>query len=231
MTSSAPALVEMTGVEKRFGTTRALRGVDLSLSAGECLGLVGRNGAGKSTIVSILSGLAEPDAGEVRFAGTRAPRAGDVARGREWIATVFQHSMIVPDLSVAENVFLGAMGPLVNWRELRARTREIMRDWGFDIDANALCRDLTVEQLQIVEIARALARGAKCVLLDEPTAALERDAVRRLFERVRQLTAGGVAVLYISHHLEEVFEICQNVAGPARRRDGADGADRAADQG
>jgi simple sugar transport system ATP-binding protein len=213
MTSSGlPPLVEMTGVEKRFGTTRALRGVGLSLSAGQCLGLVGRNGAGKSTIVSILSGLAEPDAGEVRFAGGPAPRVGDIARWREWIATVFQHSMIVGDLSVAENVFLGDMASLVSWRELRARTREIMRDWGFDIAAEALCRNLSVEQSQIVEIARALARGAKCVLLDEPTAALERDAVRRLFERVRQLTAGGVAVLYISHHLEEVFEICQNVA-------------------
>jgi simple sugar transport system ATP-binding protein len=211
MTSSGPALVEMTGVEKRFGTTRALRGVDLSLSAGECLGLVGRNGAGKSTLVSILSGLDEPDAGEVRFAGEPAPRVGDIARWREWIATVFQHSMIVPGLSVAENVFLGSMAPVLNWRELRARTREIMNDWGFDIPADVLCRDLSVEQLQIVEIVRALARGAKCVLLDEPTAALEREAVRRLFERVRQLTDGGVAVLYISHHLEEVFEICQNV--------------------
>jgi simple sugar transport system ATP-binding protein len=211
MTSSGPALVEMTRVEKRFGTTRALRGVDLTLSAGECLGLVGRNGAGKSTIVSILSGLAEPDAGEVRFAGEPAPRVGDIARWREWIATVFQHSMIVGDLSVAENVFLGDMTRVLSWRELRARTREIMNDWGFDIPAEARCRELSVEQLQIVEIARALARGAKCVVLDEPTAALEREAVRRLFERVRQLTAGGVAVLYISHHLEEVFEICQRV--------------------
>jgi simple sugar transport system ATP-binding protein len=206
-----PALVEMTGVEKRFGTTRALRGVDLSLSAGECLGLVGRNGAGKSTLVSILSGLAEPDAGQVRFAGQPAPRVGDIARWKEWIATVFQHSMIVPGLSVAENVFLGDLPSRLSWRELRARTRDIMNDWGFDIPASALCRDLSVEQLQIVEIVRALARGAKCVLLDEPTAALERDAIRRLFERVRQLTAGGVAVLYISHHLEEVFEICQQV--------------------
>jgi len=212
MTSSDPAGVEMTGVEKRFGTTRALHDVSLSLSAGQCLGLVGRNGAGKSTIVSILSGLLEPDAGQVRFGGAPAPRVGDIARWREWIATVFQHSMIVPDLSVAENVFLGGTSPLVSWRELRARTRDIMREWGFDIAAEALCRDLSVEQRQIVEIARALARGARCVLLDEPTAALERDAVRRLFERVRQLTAGGVAVLYISHHLEEVFDICQNVA-------------------
>jgi simple sugar transport system ATP-binding protein len=212
MTSSGLALVEVTGAEKRFGTTRALRGVDVSLDAGQCLGLVGRNGAGKSTLVSILSGLVEPDAGAVRFGGEPAPRIGDIGRWREWIATVFQHSMIVPDLSVAENVFLGSTPALVSWRELRARTRDIMREWGFDIAAQTPCRELSVEQLQIVEIARALARGARCVLLDEPTAALERQACVRLFDRVRQLTAAGVAVLYISHHLEEVFEICQDVA-------------------
>jgi simple sugar transport system ATP-binding protein len=212
MTSSGQVLLEVTGVEKSFGTTRALRGVGLSLEAGQCLGLVGRNGAGKSTLVSILSGLSEPDAGTVRLGGEPAPRVGDIAAWREWIATVFQHSMIVGDLSVAENVFLGSTPRLVSWREMRAKTRDIMRDWGFDIPAETLCRDLSVEQLQIVEIARALARGARCVLLDEPTAALEREAGRRLFERVRQLTSGGVAVLYISHHLEEVFEICQDVA-------------------
>ncbi len=212
MTSSDPALVEMTGIEKQFGSTLALRGVDLSISAGQCLGLVGRNGAGKSTVVSILSGLVEPDAGAVRFAGGPAPRAGDVTGLREWIATVFQHSMVVPGLSVAENVFLGGTERFVSWRDMRARTREIMRDWGYDVAPEALCQDLTVEQRQIVEIARALARGARCVVLDEPTAALERDAIRRLFGRVRQLVDGGVAVLYISHHLEEVFEICQDVA-------------------
>jgi simple sugar transport system ATP-binding protein len=212
MTSSGQALVEVTGIEKRFGTTRALHDVSLSIKAGQCLGLVGRNGAGKSTLVSILSGLVEPDAGTVAFGGEPAPRVGDTARWHEWIATVFQHSMIVPDLSVAENVFLGSTPGLISWRAMRNRTSAIMRDWGFDIAAGTLCRDLSVEQLQIVEIARALARGAKCVLLDEPTATLERDAGRRLFDRVRQLTAGGVAVLYISHHLEEVFEICQDVA-------------------
>jgi simple sugar transport system ATP-binding protein len=223
MTSSGPftaggpspasgALVEVSGVEKRFGSTRALRGVDLSLRAGQCLGLVGRNGAGKSTLVEILSGLSEPDAGTVRFGGQPAPRVGDIERWREWIATVFQHSMIVPDLSVAENVFLGAVPRLIDWHELRGRTRAIMREWGFDIAAQTPCRDLSVEQLQVVEIARALASGARCVVLDEPTAALERQAVVRLFDRVRQLTAAGVAVLYISHHLEEVFDICQDVA-------------------
>jgi simple sugar transport system ATP-binding protein len=212
MTSSGQALVEVTGIEKRFGTTRALHDVSLSIKAGQCLGLVGRNGAGKSTLVSILSGLVEPDAGTVAFGGEPAPRVGDTGRWHEWIATVFQHSMIVPDLSVAENVFLGSTPGLISWRAMRNRTSAIMRDWGFDIAAGTLCRDLSVEQLQIVEIARALARGAKCVLLDEPTATLEREAGRRLFDRVRQLTAGGVAVLYISHHLEEVFEICQDVA-------------------
>jgi simple sugar transport system ATP-binding protein len=210
--SAAGALVEVTGVEKRFGTTRALRGVDLSLAPGQCLGLVGRNGAGKSTLVSILSGLSEPDAGTVRFGGEPAPRVGDIGRWREWIATVFQHSMIVPHLSVAENVFLGSTAPLVSWRAMRRRTRDIMGEWGLDIAPETPCRDLSVEQLQVVEIARALARGARCVLLDEPTAALERRASQRLFDRVRQLTAVGVAVLYISHHLEEVFEICQDVA-------------------
>jgi simple sugar transport system ATP-binding protein len=212
MTSSGQALVEVTGIEKRFGTTRALHDVSLSIKAGQCLGLVGRNGAGKSTLVSILSGLVEPDAGTVAFGGEPAPRVGDTARWHEWIATVFQHSMIVPDLSVAENVFLGSTPALISWRAMRNRTSAIMGDWGYDIAAGTLCRDLSVEQLQIVEIARALARGAKCVLLDEPTATLERDAGRRLFDRVRQLTASGVAVLYISHHLEEVFEICQDVA-------------------
>jgi simple sugar transport system ATP-binding protein len=212
LTSGGGALVEVTGVEKRFGTTRALRGVDLSISAGQCLGLVGRNGAGKSTLVSILSGLAEPDAGTVRFGGKPAPSVGDIRRWRDWIATVFQHSMIVPHLSVAENVFLGRTPALVSWRTMRHRTRDIMAEWGFDISPETLCQELSVEQLQVVEIVRALAQGAKCVLLDEPTAALERQAIVRLFDRVRQLTAGGVAVLYISHHLEEVFEICQDVA-------------------
>jgi simple sugar transport system ATP-binding protein len=216
--SGIPA-AEATGIYKQFGSTQALRGVDLTLRAGRCLGLVGRNGAGKSTLVSILSGLLPPDAGAVRFDGDPAPPFGDSSAWRGRIATVFQHSMVVPGLTVAENVFLGRppmrrgrhLG-LVDWHGMREQTRQIMADWGFQIDANEPCANLTVEQRQIVEIARALAAGTRCLLLDEPTAALERGAVQRLFERIRQLTASGVAVLYISHHLEEVFEICQEVA-------------------
>jgi simple sugar transport system ATP-binding protein len=213
--AAGPAAVEAVGIHKQFGSTQALRGVDITLRPGRCLGLVGRNGAGKSTLVSILSGIYPADAGTVRFDGQPAPPLGAVGAWRDRIATVFQHSMVVPGLTVAENVFLGRQprrGGLVDWARMRADTRAIMSEWGYQVDASAPCGRLTVEQRQIVEIARALAAGTRCLLLDEPTAALERGAVRRLFERVRQLTASGVAVLYISHHLEEVFDICQDVA-------------------
>jgi simple sugar transport system ATP-binding protein len=207
-------IVEAIGVSKRFGSTEALRGVDAALQSGRCLGLVGRNGAGKSTLVSILSGLLGPDAGEIRFAGEPAPELDDVRAWRGRIATVFQHSMVVPQLTVAENIFLGGLPGshgVVNWRTTRARARRLLREWDFDVDPGVECGTLTVEQRQIVEIAGALAHGPRVLLLDEPTAALERDAVRRLFERVRALVASDVAVLYISHHLEEVFEICHDV--------------------
>jgi simple sugar transport system ATP-binding protein len=207
--------VEAAGIYKQFGSTQALRGVDLTLPPGRCLGLVGRNGAGKSTLVSILSGIYRPDAGQVRFDGTPAPPLGAVDAWRSRIATVFQHSMVVPELTVAENVFLGhqpGRAGLVDWRRMRDQARQIMADWGFRLDVSRPCASLTVEQRQIVEIARALAAGTRCLLLDEPTAALERAASARLFARVRQLVSSGVAVLYISHHLEEVFEICQDAA-------------------
>jgi simple sugar transport system ATP-binding protein len=215
---AAPAtrsVVEAAGIRKRFGSTQALRGVDLALAPGRCLGLVGRNGAGKSTLVSVLSGIYAPDSGTVSFSGQPAPALADVGGWRRRIATVHQHSMVVPGLTVAENVFLGrqpGQGGLVDWRRMQAQAGALMREWGFPIDVRLPCARLTVEQRQIVEIARAIAAGTRCLLLDEPTATLERDATARLFTRVRQLTASGVAVLYISHHLEEVFEICQDVA-------------------
>ena len=206
--------LEAVRIDKSFGSTRALRAADVRITAGQCTGLVGRNGAGKSTLISVLSGLLLPDAGEVRFAGQPAPPLRDLGAWRSRIATVHQHSMIVPELSVAENMFLGRRageGRLVDWRALREQAATVLGEWGFAISPSARCGDLTVEQRQVVEIARALSTGARCVLLDEPTAALERGAIIRLFELVQQLTESGVAVLYISHHLEEVFDICQDV--------------------
>ncbi|HEX4790152.1 MAG TPA: sugar ABC transporter ATP-binding protein [Actinospica sp.] len=212
---AAGAAVAARGIRKSYGSTRALRGVDLALAPGRCLGLVGRNGAGKSTMVSILSGLQRQDAGEVTFDGEPAPPAGAVHAWRERLATVHQHSMIVPELTVAENVFLGRLprhGGRVDWRAVRAQAAAVLGEWGSGVNPGGLCRDLSVEQRQIVELARAVAAGTRVLLLDEPTAALEHDAVQRLFARVRQLVDSGVAVLYISHHLEEVFDICDDVA-------------------
>jgi len=207
-------VVEAIGVSKRFGSTQALLNVDTALRPGRCLGLVGRNGAGKSTLVSILCGLLAPDSGELRFDGEPAPPLANIRAWRSRIATVFQHSMVVPQLTVAENIFLGGQPRrhgAVDWRAMRAETRRVLREWDFNVDPDVECLTLTVEQRQIVEIAGALARGTRILLLDEPTAALERDGVRRLFDRVRGLVDAGVAVLYISHHLEEVFEICHDV--------------------
>jgi len=215
MTVLTKPAVEARGIHKSFGSTRALRGVDLALAPGRCLGLVGRNGAGKSTMVSILSGLQRPDEGEITFDGEAAPPAGAVHAWRRKLATVHQHSMIVPELTVAENVFLGRLPyrrGRVDWAAVRADAAAVLGEWGSGVDPARACRDLSVEQRQIVELARAVASGTKVLLLDEPTAALERDAVLRLFSRVRQLVDSGVAVLYISHHLEEVFDICDDVA-------------------
>ena len=209
-------VAEAIGIYKQFGSTLALRGVSVALHGGRCLGLVGRNGAGKSTLVSIMSGIVEPDTGQVRFDGQPSPDLADVRAWRDRISTVFQHSMVVPQLTVAENVFLNSQpgrSGFVDWKTMRAGTQRVLAEWGFsDVAAGAPCAALTVEQRQLVEIARALAAGRRCLLLDEPTAALERAEIRRLFDRVRALVASGVAVLYISHHLEEVFEVCDDVA-------------------
>src|SRR6266849_5485686 len=117
--------------------------------------------------------------------------------------------MVIPSLSVGENIFLNrSEGSLVRWHELRRQARQLLFEWGFDLDVDQPVAELSVEQKQIVEIARALAIGARFLILDEPTASLESHAIERLFERVRRVKASGVGILYISHHLEEVYEIC-----------------------
>jgi simple sugar transport system ATP-binding protein len=213
-TSPAP-VGEAENVSKTFGETRALVDVSLAVNAGECHALVGRNGAGKSTLVSLFTGLARPDRGSIRLAGEPAPGLADRGAWLARVACVYQKSMVVPPLTVAENVFLnrpvGDRRGLVDWKRMRAEAHELMLEWGFDIDVEQEASTLTVEQRQIVEIARALSIGARFLILDEPTAALEKAAVDRLFERVHRLREGGVGVLYISHHLEEIYEICQRV--------------------
>ncbi|MFG1944989.1 sugar ABC transporter ATP-binding protein [Nonomuraea sp. NPDC048826] len=205
--------VEARNVVKRFGPTTALDGAGISIAEGETHALVGRNGAGKSTLVSILTGLQRPDEGEVRYSGEPAPALGDRDAWRQRVACVYQKSTIIPALTVAENLFLNRQteGRLINWRALRAKARELLDTYEVDVDPQALAGDLGVEQRQLVEIARALSFGARFIILDEPTARLDGPAIERLFTRMRALRRQGVTMMYISHHLDEVYEICQSV--------------------
>src|SRR5260221_9074692 len=206
--TAVPA-AEAEAIWKSFGRTKALQDVSVSVLPGECHALVGRNGAGKSTLVGVLTGLLKPDGGSVRLGGEPAPSLGDRAAWQARVACVYQRSMVIPSLSVGENIFLNrGEGSLVRWHELRRQAHRLLAEWGFDLDVDQPAAELSVEQKQIVEIARALAIGARFLILDEPTASLESHAIERLFERVRRVKASGVAILYISHHLEEVYEIC-----------------------
>jgi simple sugar transport system ATP-binding protein len=207
-----PPAARAEGVWKSFGRTHALQDVSLTVVGGECHALVGRNGAGKSTLVGVLTGLLKPDRGAVELHGEPAPGLGDRAAWQQRVACVYQRSMVVPTLSVGENIFLNRMeGSLVDWRSLRRRARQLLLEWGFDLDVERPAGDLSVEEKQIVEIARALSIGTRFLILDEPTAALESNAIERLFQRVRRLKESGVAILYISHHLEEIYAICDRV--------------------
>ncbi|MEU7530137.1 sugar ABC transporter ATP-binding protein [Saccharothrix sp. NPDC042600] len=203
--------VEATGVTVRFGRTVALDDVHISVAEGDTHALVGRNGAGKSTLVSVLTGMRAPDAGSVRFSGVAAPGVADRAAWRERVACVYQKSTAVPELSVAENLFLNRQGRLVRWKALRRRAADLLEQYDVAVHPDARVADLTVEQRQLVEIARALSTGARFIVLDEPTAQLDGPAIERLFDRMRALRAAGVSFLFISHHLQEIYEVCRTV--------------------
>lgn len=210
--AGGPAVAEAERISKSFGSTRALDDVSVDVRAGECHALVGRNGAGKSTLVSVLTGLTRPDQGMVRLQGQAAPAMGDRAAWQQRVACVYQHSKVVPMLTVAENLFLNRYSRrVISWHRLRTAAQQLIDEWGFDLDVGLLAERLSVEQRQIVEIARALSIGSRFLILDEPTASLEARAIERLFGHVRRLTASGVGVLYISHHLDEIGKICHRV--------------------
>ena len=209
----APA-VEVSGVTKRFGATTALAGVGISVRQGEAHALVGRNGAGKSTLVSILTGLAPADEGTIRFAGRPAPALSDRHAWRQLAACVYQKSTIIPSLSIAENLFLNRQpgrGPVVSWRAVRTAAQQLLDEWEVPVDVSRSADTLTVEQRQMVEIARAMSFGARFLILDEPTAQLDARGIERLYERLRGLQRRGIGYLYISHHLQEIFDLCQTV--------------------
>jgi ribose transport system ATP-binding protein len=208
--------LNMLGVSKRFGATRALRGVDLEVAPGEILALVGENGAGKSTLMKILSGVHQPDEGEMWLDGEPyRPRNPLDARERG-IAIVYQELSLAPHLSVMENILLGiepTAGPILNWRQMKARATAALAEIGVDdIRPETEVRRLSLAQQQMVEIARAVALESRVLVLDEPTSSLTRRDIDRLFALIRRLRDRSISVIYISHFLEEVCEISDRFA-------------------
>mgnify|MGYP005833797821 CR=1 FL=1 len=215
--STAPALLETRNIRKNFGGIAALRDVSWTLRAGEVHALMGENGAGKSTLMRIIAGLHPPDAGEILLGGRRVAIRSPHEALRLGIAMIHQELMPVPDLSVAENVLLGqepCRRGLPGWIDrgaLRAEARRLLGLLGAEIPVDRRMGDLGVGQRQSVEIAKALARDAKIVIMDEPTAALSDREVEALFGVIAWLVERGVAVVYITHRMSEVFRIAHTV--------------------
>lgn len=211
----ANAVVATQDVRKSFGRVEILHGITMQINPGESRALVGRNGAGKSTLVACLTGVLAPSSGTVTFRGQPAPQVNDRRAWQKHVACVYQRWTVIPQLTVAENLFLNnfprtGLGS-VDWKTMRAQAAAILDQWGLAVSPDKLASEVSVEERQIVEIARALAQGSRFIILDEPTAELERREVSRLFDRINALRNDGVTFCYISHHLEEIYEICDSV--------------------
>ncbi|MFF2502026.1 sugar ABC transporter ATP-binding protein [Streptomyces sp. NPDC058067] len=212
----SPPLLTMSKITKSFPGVRALDGVDLEVQAGEVHCLLGQNGAGKSTLIKVLAGAHQPDDGTITWRGERTALRSPIAAMRLGIATIYQELDLVEGLSVAENVFLGheptSAGFVVRGREARTTTAALLKRLGHgEIDPARLVGDLSAAQQQIVSMARALSHDVRLIVMDEPSAALDPDEVDNLFRIVGALTADGVAVVYISHRLEEIRRIGDRV--------------------
>ncbi|MER5893468.1 sugar ABC transporter ATP-binding protein [Streptomyces sp. NPDC001876] len=211
-----PPLLTMSGITKSFPGVRALDGVDLEVQAGEVHCLLGQNGAGKSTLIKVLAGAHQPDGGGITWRGEPVSLSSPIAAMRLGIATIYQELDLVEGLSVAENIFLGheptSAGFVVRTREGRAAAADLLARLGHpEIDPAREVGDLSAAHQQIVSMARALSHDVRLIVMDEPSAALDPDEVDNLFRIVDGLTADGVAVVYISHRLEEIRRIGDRV--------------------
>ena len=219
--SSRPVL-ELSGVTKAFGGVRALRGVSFDLRAGEVHALVGENGAGKSTLIRTITGAVAPDSGTITIDGRAFDRLDPAQARRLGVAAIYQQPALFPDLTVAENIALGLEPPggwrRVDWGARRERARALLARVGATIHPDAEVADLSMPEQQLVEIARSVGADARILILDEPTASLTDREVDRLFRVVVDLKARGVALLYISHRLEELPRVADRVSA---LRDGA----------
>lgn len=206
--------IRMEHIDKSFPGVHALKDVSLSIRPGEVHALVGENGAGKSTLIKILMGAYSKDRGEIELDGKRVEVANPIVAQDLGLSAVYQDVMLAPHLSVMENMFLGRQpkrAGLIDFRTMYFRAKDILDGLELSVDPKALVRHLTSVQAEMVAIAKAISKAAKILILDEPTALLAADETTELFDVVRTLKADGVSIIYISHRLEEVFEICDRV--------------------
>ncbi|MER6143947.1 sugar ABC transporter ATP-binding protein [Streptomyces sparsogenes] len=211
---SASELLRMEGVRKTFPGVVALDGVDFDLRRGEVHVLLGENGAGKSTLIKMLSGAHRPDGGRILVDGSPVRIHGAQDAERLGIATIYQEFNLVPDLSVAENIFLGRQPRrlgLIDRKTMNERAAELLARVGVDVSPTDRVRELGIARLQMVEIAKALSLDARVLIMDEPTAVLTTEEVDKLFRIVRTLRADGVGVVFITHHLEEIAALGDRV--------------------
>lgn len=208
--------VEMTGIKKSFGGIHALKGVDFSVRPGTIHALVGENGAGKSTLLKILQGVQAPSEGRISVFGHEMGDHSAESSRRLGLGMIFQELSLVPTMSVAENIFLNrehktAGGLLVDRRKDESRARELLAELGLDVDPRAPVNSLSTGAMQMTEIAKALSQDAKVLILDEPTSALSTVEVERLFVFLRGLRARGMAAIYVSHRMDEIMTIADEV--------------------
>ncbi|MEZ5798697.1 MAG: sugar ABC transporter ATP-binding protein [Paracoccaceae bacterium] len=214
MSETAGPVLLAEGIVKIFGQHRALDGVDFAVNPGEVHALLGENGAGKSTLIKILTGAYQPDGGRVTLDGAEVTFRDPLHAQGHGIGTVYQEVNLLPNRSVAENLFLGHQPVrfgLVRRGVIEARAREILATYGLDIDVRAELSSYSVAVQQIVAIARAVELSGKVLVLDEPTASLDRNEVEKMFEVVRRLKARGLAVIFITHFLDQVFALADRV--------------------
>jgi inositol transport system ATP-binding protein len=206
-------LLRMSGISKSFPGVLALSGVDLTVAPGEIHALLGENGAGKSTLLKILAGAQPPDSGTITFAGKSVALESPHAAQLLGIVTIYQEFTLAPNMTICENVWIGrepGSKVFVSWRRMAEETRALTRRIGLNADPMTLVRELSVAEQQMVEIARALSMKSRLIVMDEPTSALSRTEVEKLFRIIRDLKAEGLSVIFVTHRLEEVFEICDS---------------------